>query len=134
MSGVAVIRQLLLASEAVTDLVPAERIAADIFDVDTPLPAIRLESIDGQPLNTLAGEETKNFRERVQVKPLVATYPEIEPLQLAILSACADKFPVVEGVSEVSVLASSEGPDGFDTAINARTKSQDFIVRYNRPV
>lgn len=131
MDGVAAIRQLLLAEAAVTDLAPAARISADPLPVGVALPAISIEEISAVPRNLPSPGATRFVSARIQVTGHAAGYPQLRALMRAIRSACADKRPEVDGLTNVTVHLEGTGPQGISTVTQARAQAQDFRVMFN---
>lgn len=131
MHGVRVIRSILIANTGVTSKVAAGNIQGDVAPEGAALPMIMLQSISCVPLGTLARGSTMHFRERVQVTPLAAEYDALGSIVQAIADACSHRFPVLSGLQLVSVIADGIGPDSYEPLTMARSKTMDFIVRYN---
>lgn len=143
MSGVAVIRYLLANASPVIALVPATRIMAGEFPINTVLPAISITEISSVPRLTLAMTEPNRMHtERVQVSVLVKGpqgtpaglgVPGIKALLPLILTACAHRRGTVAGFYVDSILPDQEGPDLFDEPDAIYQGSRDFIVRWKSP-
>lgn len=137
MSGVVVIRQLLVAHAPLVALIDPDelppRITSDLFGQGVVLPALRIWKVSGVDGAAIAPGATRHLRERVQVDVLARNRPELGQLLPLVRRACADKRPAVSGLTAVSVVFAGEGPDGYDTEISARSASLDFIVTYNEP-
>lgn len=141
MSGVAVIRYLLVHDAAVLAKVPASRIFAGDAPIKTELPALSVKQISGLPYLTVAMDENARLHtERVQVTALVKSsdgtpagegYPGVKALLAIVFSACKNTHGTVDGVDVVSVLPDTEGPDLEDAVHALLTQSRDFMVRYN---
>lgn len=135
MDGEAAIIQLLANDAGVTALVDPNdspsRISADVLGQNVTLPAIRTELISSVERNVPNPGAKRHVVERIQVTCLAATVPEAKALRRAVKAACADKFPVVAGISDVVVLLDGAGPDGLDEMTMARAALQDFRVSYN---
>lgn len=138
MDGVAAIRQLLVASPEVTDLVPASgapgamsRISADVLAEGVQLPAISIEEISAVDRNIPNPGLTRFVTARIQVTGHARSYPELRQLMKAIKRACADQQPEVAGLVNVAVHTSGTGPQGISGVTQARAQTQDFQVTYN---
>lgn len=128
--GVAVIIGLLLDGDAVTDLVPADRIAAGIVPEETPLPAISVTSVSKIDHNLLSPGATRHVDERVQVSVMADSYPMLKSVLHAVRAACCDFVGAKAGLSGVTVLSANGGPDYTDEQASIAAGSQDFMVGY----
>lgn len=132
--GVAIIRSLAVADLTLTALVPAERIAAGVLPQGTELPYVSLQSLSSVDRNILRVSTRRRVTERVQATVVAATYPEVKAALKALKTACADKFPAQDDVSEVVVLSEGAGPDFMDESASLYIGSRDFSVSYNELV
>lgn len=135
--GVATILQLLAADSGVTALVPVgaspPRLAAGVIAQGALLPWLSVICIASTDRNIPSPGATRHVNDLVQVTCAVKTYPEIRSLMDAVRLACADKFPTVSGISNVTVHTAGAGPDGMDAQARYYMKTQDFRVRYLQP-
>lgn len=141
MSGVIVIRALLVANQAVVAAVPVERIFAGDAPIGCPKPALSVKQISGVPTLTVSMNDAKHLHtERIQVTALVTGtegtppgdgYPAAKQLMVLVLAACKNTKGVMNGVDVDSVLPDFQGPDLADAPIALLTQSRDFIVKYN---
>lgn len=131
MNGVAAIRELLVHDSALTNLVPSARIASGILPQGTPLPAIIISSISSNDRNIIKPTATRQVNERIQVTVMAPDYPKQKAIIKAVKKAAADKFPTVNGISDVVVLTHSAGPDFMDMQATIYMQHQDFIVSFN---
>lgn len=135
MSAVAIIRALLVAHSALTDVIPAERIKPAYLPLKTPLPAILVMPIDSQPRNTLAMTESGTLNtDRVQVAVHIREVDDgfhtLRGLLDLVRAACPNTRGTVDTFYCDSILPDQEGPylsygDGF------AEQSRDFIVRWS---
>lgn len=140
MSGVAVIRALLVAATPVTSIVPAARIMAGDLPINTALPAIAITQISGIPRLTITMTETPRIHiDRVQVSiifkgpagtPVGTGYPGIKALMPLVLAACPNQHGTIAGFAVDSILPDTVGPDLQDDDTNLFSQSRDFIVKY----
>lgn len=140
MSGIVVIRALLVASAPLTSLVPAARIMAGDLPLNTILPAISITQISSVPRNTVAMNEPKVLHtDRVQVSVLLKGpqgsppglgYPGQKALLKLVLAACPNTSGIVNGIQTDSVLRDIEGPDLYDDASSLFSGSRDFVVKW----
>jgi hypothetical protein len=131
MYGVAVLRALLIADEAMTSAVPAERIIGGTLPVGTALDAISITRISVVDRNVPSPGAQRHVTERVQISALAATYPRCKAVLRAAKKACADYIGDVADVTEVTVHTAGAGPDFMDEQASIHMGSQDFIVGYN---
>lgn len=131
MNGVIAVRSLLVADTGVTVLVPAARIVAGVIPRGSGLPAISLMSVSSTDRNIPAPGPKRRVTERVQVTVLARTYPEAKSLIAAVRAAAADRMPVVEGLTDVTVHTDSAGPDFLDEETGIHMQTQDFRVSFN---
>lgn len=131
MNGIAAIRQLLAANQALTAIVPAARIAAGVLPQGTALPAISITLVSSVDRNIPAPVSKRRVTDRVQVTVLASTYPMQRQILAAVRKAAADTMPTVNGISEVVVHTESAGPDFMDEKATIYMGSQDFRVSYN---
>lgn len=138
MSGVAVIRTLLAAAAAVTNLVPAARIKAGVLPLKTAMPAIGIMHVSAVRRNTTAMNETYTLvTERVQVTAMVqgsaragGDYAALTELLAASRQACPHQTGTIAGVVVSAILPDIEGPDLDDPETDRLTRSQDMIVSW----
>ncbi len=131
MNGVIAVRSLLVADTGVTALVPAARIVAGVIPQGTGLPTISLMSVSSMDRNIPAPGPKRRVIERVQVTVLARTYPEAKSLIATVRAAAADRMPVVEGLTDVTVHTDSSGPDFLDEETGIHMQTQDFRVSFN---
>ena len=132
MSGVSIIRTLLVANNPLLAAVPATKIMAGALPLNTVLPAISIASVSGVPTGTIRTDETTLWTDRVQVTVETTSYPT----QKSILQLVRDAIPAKRGTVGNfycdSISPDIEGPDVWDMDANIYSGSQDFIVRYTR--
>jgi hypothetical protein len=132
MSGVSIIRTLLVANSSLLAVVPAEKIMAGVIPIGTVLPAIGITSISGMPKSTIRTDEVTLWTDRVQVTVEAKSYPS----QKSILALVRDAIPAKRGTVGSfycdSISPDIEGPDIFDSEPAISAGSQDFLVRYVR--
>lgn len=133
MSSVKIIRALLVADTALIALVPAVRVMAGILPQGTAWPAIGITEVGGIDHQALSAGATSHSTSRVQVTIVASSYPEQKVLLRAVRHACRDKRGTIAGITGVSVLLGSKGPDFNDTDTGFFMQSQDFSVSYTEP-
>lgn len=129
--GVSIIRAMLIADSTVTALVPAARIGAGVMPQGTALPWLSLQSVSSVDRNIPSPGVKRRVTERVQVTAAGSTYAQMKAALSAAKSACADKFPVVAGVTEIVIHTDGAGPDFMDEAASIYLGSRDFKVSFN---
>lgn len=140
MSSVAVIRSLLAASTAVTNVIPATKILAGDIQINTVMPAISVKQISGVSRNTVGMNGSKVMHtDRVQVSylfkgpqgtPAGAGYPGVKAMGRLVLTACANTHGTINGVDVDSILPVAEGPDLSDMETALYSQSRDFVVKW----
>lgn len=131
MSGVYVIRYLLVNAAAVVAVVPAARIKNGVVPLNTATPSISVNQISSVPTNLIRTNETpKLHTDRVQVTAIHSDYGSLKALMALILAACPSQRGSVNSISVDSIQPESEGPDLFDPTTNTYECSRDFIVRW----
>jgi len=132
MSGVAIIRALLIADTEVTDLVPATRIIAGVVPQGTPLPNISVSSVSGRELDTVARLSPRvTVRERVQVTVHAASYVQQKAIIRAGRLGPGTHRGVATGFDVKAIQPDVVGPDlngGEDDGIYEQ--SRDFMVTF----
>lgn len=144
MSGVAIVRAMLVGDIDVVAVAPAARIVGGDLPLNTVLPAISITLVDGLPrLDVeMAADKPRMHVDRVQVtafvKSAVATpagsgYPGLQTLMRAILRASRKSMRgrEVAGVTVDSVLPDMEGPDFSDPVTAIQSRTRDFLVKYS---
>ncbi|MBY8826119.1 hypothetical protein [Sphingomonas colocasiae] len=130
MSGIAVMRALLLASDPLVAKVPADRVVAGDLPKGTVIPAITIEqvsSVDRRPVRMMP---VQRVTDRVQVT--VHAQDAVERLKLIglVRRAAAGKLGDFDLVARVSVQTDGQGPD-FTGPTGIKMRAQDFMVSYN---
>ncbi len=131
MDGVAVLRTVLVADATVTGIVPAGNIKAGDLPQGVSLPAISIKSISRVDRNIPSPGVYRHVTERVQVTVLASTYPQQKAVMRAIRAAAADTFPVINGLTRVTVHTDSAGPDLMDENASIFGEAQDYRVTYS---
>jgi len=138
MSGVAIVRYLLVNAAGVTAVVPSDRIMAGDLPVGMTIPAISITQVDSLPLNTLLINETpRRHVDRVQVTvfrkapPDDAGYPGLKTLLNLVLAACPGQRGTVNGFAVEGIIPDIEGPDIPIPEEKIFTRSRDFLVSYS---
>lgn len=133
MDGVAILRAILVADNALTTLVPKERISAGVLGLGTELDAISITRVSGVDLNMPSPGPDRHVTERVQATALAATYPKLRSILKAIKAAAADHVGAIAGAADVTVHTDVAGPDFMDDQASIHMGSQDFIVGFTEP-
>ena len=129
--SVKVIRALLVADQATTDIVPADRIVAGVVPAESALPALSITHISTVPVGALdAAAEFSLVRSRVQVTIIAKDYPGVKSLADIVRRACNFERGLIAGVDVASVMRDTVGPDYQDQA-GIHFGSVDFMVTYH---
>jgi hypothetical protein len=130
MSGVKVIRNLLVNNGALIAIVPEARILAGVVGQGASLPAIAINEISRVERHNarLAGPTLVTCR--VQATVMAPSYPAQKQILDAIGAAVTTRSGVVQGVTVDSILRDVVGPDMRDDDAGIYMQSRDFIVRY----
>lgn len=130
MSGILIVRALLVADAPLVASVPASRIRP-FLPQGVTLPALGLDVVSAVRRNALSGNETTvHEMSRVRVTALAASYSSCEAVLALVNSACARKRGTIAGFADVHVLPDIRGPDMQDVGANIFMQSLDFLVHY----
>ena len=133
MSGVIIIRALLVANAALLSAVPASKIMAGVIPINTVLPAISIAQISGVTRNTISMNEAQVLAtDRVQVTVMAKTYAEQKRILELVRAACPNTRGQVNGVQCDSVWSDMTGPDIFDAVETIYFQSVDLMVLFIR--
>lgn len=134
MSGVAIIRHLLASHSPLTAEVPAARIRAGDLPLNSSLPAISVNLIDGIPRRTVDMTDSDFHSDRVQVTVHVHKqdegYPLLQQLLGLVMDACPNQRGTLNGFACDSILPDILGPDGEGVVDYILQQSRDFIVKF----
>ncbi len=130
MSGLKVIRSLLINHVPLTTLVPITRIVADELPQDTALPAISISLVSSVDRNIVQPGLTRRVTERVQAMVMARDATERKTLIGHVRKAAADKLGTIADVPAVAVHTESQGPD-LTSEGGIRMRPQDFMVSFN---
>lgn len=132
MNGVAALRSVLTADAAMLLLVPSERIVAGDLTMDTALPAVTVQSISAVDMNIPSPAAERFVRERVQATVHATSYEQQKEVLAAVKKAAADVlYPVVEGITGVTIHTDGQGPDFFSEDASVYLGSMDFMIKYS---
>lgn len=140
MSGVAIVRALLIADTSLTAIVDAD----NVFPIDVPqratLPAIAINSISMTSYRTLAmNESDRMFMERIQINAYTKTsastpagdgYPALREIMAAIFTACQNQRGTFGAFVLDSILPEFSGPDFISEDTGILSASHDFMVKW----
>lgn len=132
MSGVTIVGALLRASDALTAVVPAERIKAGRLPDDVALPAILLRTVSSMEWQALTRGTTVPTTDRIAVAVRAKDYREQRAVIRLIVAACAGKTGTITGFESVAVLTAGTGPDGIGPG-DSYEQTQDFRVSFDAP-
>lgn len=131
MSGVAIVRSLLVANAPLIAQVPAIRIFAGDLPENTVIPAIEITQISGLQHNTVAMTESPFLStERVQITVFAKSYPLQKSYLSLIRAALPNTRGIINGFNTDSILPDIESPDMKDYVALIYMQGYDFIVRY----
>lgn len=131
MSGVAIIRALLVAHAPLVAMVAADRIKAGVLPLGTTLPAIGITQVSGVDRNIISPRATVTVTERVQVTVLAATYVQQKAVIALVRKACRDQRGTFASYPACLVLTYGQGPDGLlGDGSGVFDQAQDFSVSY----
>lgn len=133
MSGVKIIRVLLLADSDVLVMVPASRVVAGTLPQGTTLPAISITEVSRVERVVLKASANSHCTSRIQATVITDSYPAQKALLGAMRHACRDKIGLIAGIGGASVKLDSTGPDFNDPDTSFYMQSQDFKVSYTEP-
>ena len=105
MSGVRIIGELLLASQPITSLIPAQQIRAWALPQGAALPSLLATRISRVSVQFLAAAKVWMITERVQVTARSGSGREREQILKLVERACADQIGTFAGFENVAVLA-----------------------------
>lgn len=126
-----VARRLLVGNAALTDVVPAARIALGTISINTRLPAIGIRQVSGAPHNTVSMKEPQRaLTSRVQVTVYAAAYKEQDGVLELVRRAMPNTSGVVGSIHVLSVIPDSVGPDLKNEDATIFMKSRDFKIKY----
>ncbi len=131
MSGVAVIRALLVVHAPTLAIAPKARIAAGVLPKGTALPALAIEPVIPVDRKVVSPGAMRHVVERVRVTGLAKSYPELHALMKAQKQACADQFPDHAGLTAVTVHTDGGGPYFVDEEASIHMMTQDYRVTYS---
>lgn len=131
MSGVSIIRALLVGDAANVALVPKVRIAAGVLPKGTKLPAQSIETVTMNDRNIPAPGGWRHVSELVRVTGLASTYPQLDAVMKAQKKACADRLPTIAGLRNITVHTAGAGPDFMDEEASIYMRSQTYRVTYS---
>lgn len=133
MSGIAVIRALLVAHAPLLLIVPGDRIGADDAPLETDIPAIVLEDISNVDWKRLTKGTTRHVTERISVIALAHDVPSLKQILDLCKNAAAEFVGTIADVADVTVQSAGRGPRMRDPITSIRSQNQDFLVGFTEP-
>jgi hypothetical protein len=137
MISIEIVRAILVADGGVTAIVAPDdapsRLGAAPLAADVVFPALALEEVTATEWRPLAPSNFVHVRATVRVSGIAATRAELQALMKAVARCCRHAHPTFPGLTRVSVLTASAGPDGYDAESSLRMKSRDLTVLYTEP-
>ena len=132
MSGVAVIRYMLVNNAALVAAVPAARILSGVLPITTTIPAISVRQISGVEMPMIKRTGTQLVTERVQVSVHASSYLSQKTIIELIRSAITSTTGTINSVTVDSITHDVDGPDLYYDDPDIFEQSIDFIVRLYR--
>lgn len=132
MSGVAIIRDMLVRDFMIINAVPKGKIMAGVLPLNTVLPAISIRQISGVELKMIKRSGNEMVTDRVQVTVLAMTYPEQKRILELIRSALQSVRGYVGEFEVDSIRPDIDGPDLYSETPVIYEQSIDYIVRFIR--
>lgn len=132
MSGVAIIRKLLVNDSNVLLAVPATRIMAGALPINSSLPVISIRQISGIEFKTVKRSEINTATDRVQVTALASTYVQQKEIIELIRNAIVTSRSTINGFDVDSIDHDLDGPDLYTDNPVIYEQSIDYIVRFYR--
>lgn len=133
MDGETIIFTVLSGHQPLIAVVPGDQqiVVDDALPMGTPLPAIQIETISGTDKNRPYRGATFRVRQRVRIRIHANNGTDRAQIRLLCRAALrANRFPVIDGVSSVTVDSDGEGPNGIAPESNVRVGIQDVFVTY----
>ena len=132
MSGVAVIRYMLVNNAPLIAAVPAARILSGVLPITTTIPAISVRQISGVEMPMIKRTGTQLVTERVQVSVHASSYLSQKTIIELIRSAITSTRGTVNTVAVDSITHDVDGPDLYYDEPDIFEQSIDFIVSFYR--
>ena len=132
MSGVAVIRYMLVNNAPLIASVPAARILSGVLPITTTIPAISIRQISGVEMPMIKRTGTQLVTERVQVSVHASSYLSQKTIIELIRSAITSTTGTINSVTVDSITHDVDGPDLYYDDPDIFEQSIDFIVRLYR--
>jgi hypothetical protein len=131
MSAVQVIRSLLTGSATVVAICPAIRIIIGTVPQSTPMPSLSISHISTVAISRIdAQAEYGLVTSRIQVTAMAGNYSAAKALIDASRKACNFGRGELAGVSVVSVVRDTVGPDLSNDEATIHFQTIDFKVAY----
>jgi len=132
MSGVLILRKVMLSVSGITDLVPATRLVAGDLPINVVFPAISLTDISSSGDSRVSGSTMDVIEtERVQVYLFAKTFAELKGLTKVVRrSVPLSKGVAYDGCVCQSVSYGGTGPYMRDLAYDLHMQSIDYMVTY----
>lgn len=132
MSAVKAIRALLIASAPVIAICPATKIVAGIVPQATAMPALSILHVGTADISRIdAQAEFALVTSRVQVTVMAGDYPGVKALLMAVRKACNYQRGTLAGVSVVSIVRDTVGPDFTNDDASIYYQTIDFKITYH---
>lgn len=131
-TGSDIIGELLLASQALLAVVPAENIAAARLPAGLPLPLILVELISTANRQPLKRGRFVRRTDRITVKVLAASHNDRNRIMHLVGLACSGRTGTIAGAERVSVLTAGSGPELVGPG-DSYEQGRDFRVSFDEP-
>lgn len=132
MTGDDIIGARLLASAAITNLVPAAQIKAGRLPENAPLPSLLVRSVTTIERLQLKRGPRVFVRERVSVTVRAASHRERKAIGRLLATACVGFEAASGNETNISVITAGAGPE-VDGPGNSFERGHDFRVSYETP-
>jgi hypothetical protein len=132
MTGAGIVTKRLRAIEAVTAVVPAERIKSGRLPAAVPLPALLVRNIGSVDRHALKGGSMIRTDDRVRVTVRAANFRDQERIMALVADARADFIAELAGAERISIHTAGRGPD-LEGPGDSFEQAQDFRVSFDRP-
>lgn len=132
MSGVAVIRYLLVNNASLTATVSADKIKPGLVPIGITLPAISIRQISGREFQIIKRGSNQLVTERIQITAQAKTYTEQKAIIALIRAALPGTHGTVNTFLVDSLTYESDGPDlEYENPVIFE-QSLDYFVKFIR--
>ena len=134
MDGITVVYTVLSAFAGLTALVPADDMTSDdVLPQGTTPPALQLELVSSFDRNIPSPGGQVHVQQRIRIRIHAINAQQRAAVRAQVRAALfAGRFPVVAGLTNVTVHTDGEGPDGLAPESSVRVGIQDALVTYSQ--